>query len=574
MREAAVDAKRRQQTRWPAGFTLIELMIVITIIGIIVAFIMVASYEGVRRAETRATQALIAKLETGLTDRMEALLSGHINPNLAHQFLASTYAVGSPPPSPFPPPTGFTLTGGLVSPGRAQVMARFDLVKMQMPDVFFVQTIPASATANVYPLNFAAQPYPGTAIPASGNLPSFANFILPLGNSVVWDPTIPSYGGVALASIPADFKPAGDGIFGAAYEVAGGIYKNLGNVPPDQLPSGQTPLAYLPSGYDGTDNDQDGLIDEWDEGVNATNFTSVTQALKNHTHKTARSEMLYALLVEGRGNLGSVFSRDDFTSKEVQDTDGDGLPEFVDAWGEPLQFYRWPIHYSSTPPGQGVDLQKGLAPYNSMTEPRQQDPLDPNNLLVAPAWWSTVNAGAPGDPFANFPPFGPQGNQIGIHAFAFMNYFHSVVDFNAYVASGGKPPQSPAPTPPAAPFWDRGNFFARQSYFSKPLVISSGPDKKLGVAQLGFDYTSYDDLNFPAGTLAPVVGANNNPQYLLLIENTASSLTPFRDTGSPPHFPDKTDPLNAGLTNSLRNDWGLDDISNQTLQSAGGGIIR
>ena len=62
--------------------------------------------------------------------------------------------------------------------------------------------------------------------------------------------------------------------------------------------------------------------------------------------------MLYAILVEGRGALGSVFSRDDFTDKEVQDTDGDGLPEFVDAWGQPLQFYRWPVLFHS-------DLQRG-----------------------------------------------------------------------------------------------------------------------------------------------------------------------------------------------------------------------
>ena len=62
--------------------------------------------------------------------------------------------------------------------------------------------------------------------------------------------------------------------------------------------------------------------------------------------------MLYALLVEGHGPLGSVFSRDDFTDKEVQDTDSDGLPEFVDAWGQPLQFYRWPLLYHS-------DIQRG-----------------------------------------------------------------------------------------------------------------------------------------------------------------------------------------------------------------------
>ncbi len=55
---------------------------------------------------------------------------------------------------------------------------------------------------------------------------------------------------------------------------------------------------------------------------------------------------------KGGGVYGSAFDKDDFTSKEVQDTDGDGLMEFVDAWGEPLQFYRWPILFHS-------DAQKG-----------------------------------------------------------------------------------------------------------------------------------------------------------------------------------------------------------------------
>ena len=67
--------------------------------------------------------------------------------------------------------------------------------------------------------------------------------------------------------------------------------------------------------------------------------------------------MLYAILVEGVGPLGSVFSRDDFTDKEVKDTDGDGLPEFVDAWGQPLQFFRWPLLYhSDIQRGQAIDL--------------------------------------------------------------------------------------------------------------------------------------------------------------------------------------------------------------------------
>ena len=78
--------------------------------------------------------------------------------------------------------------------------------------------------------------------------------------------------------------------------------------------------------------------------------------LAAHQHNTARSETLYAILVGGVGPLGSVFSPDDFSDREVKDTDGDGLPEFVDAWGQPLQFFRWPLLYhSDTQRGQVID---------------------------------------------------------------------------------------------------------------------------------------------------------------------------------------------------------------------------
>ena len=158
-------------------------------------------------------------------------------------------------------------------------------------------------------------------------------------------------------------------------------------------------------------------VDEWGEGVNSSNQALVTGNLQRHTHNTARSEMLYAILVEGRGPLGSVFSRDDFTDKEVQDTDGDGLPEFVDAWGQPLQFFRWPLLYhsdlqrgqvisstgapvdqSSTPPPAGTLL----LPYKTVYEEREQDPLDVNQQLMAPSWWSSVI----GRRSTNYSPFG------------------------------------------------------------------------------------------------------------------------------------------------------------------------
>ena len=57
---------------------------------------------------------------------------------------------------------------------------------------------------------------------------------------------------------------------------------------------------------------------------------------------TESSELLYFFLFHA-GNYGSAeIGRDDFATQEIADTDEDGLPEFVDAWGQPLRFYRWP----------------------------------------------------------------------------------------------------------------------------------------------------------------------------------------------------------------------------------------
>ena len=159
------------------------------------------------------------------------------------------------------------------------------------------------------------------------------NYVLPLGNSVVG----------AVRRRPHNQPEPGSG----GERNLWGLLRGRGRV------STRT-WAIVPAGYDGVDNDQDGFIDNWAEGVpvHGNNSALVLGNLGRHTHNTARAEMLYALLVEGTGPLGSVFNRDDFTDKEVQDTDGDGMPEFVDAWGQPLQFFRWPLLYHS-------DLQRG-----------------------------------------------------------------------------------------------------------------------------------------------------------------------------------------------------------------------
>lgn len=69
-----------------------------------------------------------------------------------------------------------------------------------------------------------------------------------------------------------------------------------------------------------------------------TRFTTPAR----HNPETESSELLYLILTAG--DLFGVpnAGQDEFSSNEVSDTDGDGLLEFVDAWGQPLRFYRWP----------------------------------------------------------------------------------------------------------------------------------------------------------------------------------------------------------------------------------------
>ena len=61
-----------------------------------------------------------------------------------------------------------------------------------------------------------------------------------------------------------------------------------------------------------------------------------------HRGESESSELLYFMLTRMPVFGISPVGGDGFNNGEVADTDGDGLPEFIDAWGNPLRFYRWP----------------------------------------------------------------------------------------------------------------------------------------------------------------------------------------------------------------------------------------
>lgn len=89
----------------------------------------------------------------------------------------------------------------------------------------------------------------------------------------------------------------------------------------------------------------------------------------DHTPETESSELLYFFLIAS-GNYGSSsVDSDRFTDAEIKDTDHDGLPEFVDAWEQPLRFYRWPTRV--------VDWNPPI-PF----QPVLSDPNDPTDVVV------------------------------------------------------------------------------------------------------------------------------------------------------------------------------------------------
>ena len=133
------------------GFTLIELLVVITIIAIILSFVIVAATDAARRAEERATQSLITKLEGGMNDRLDALMQSRPDPNWAHGYMAAVWTNwnGSVVSAPSLVTTNGSLNSQLTSTERAQVFAWYDYLKREVPDVFFLQNDPN------YPINFA-----------------------------------------------------------------------------------------------------------------------------------------------------------------------------------------------------------------------------------------------------------------------------------------------------------------------------------------------------------------------------------------------------------------------------------
>lgn len=90
--------------------------------------------------------------------------------------------------------------------------------------------------------------------------------------------------------------------------------------------------------------------------------------LNNWDTANQGAECLYLILSSMRD--GDKSALEFFTPSEIGDVDGDGMPEILDAWGNPITFIRWPAGYTR---------ESAVGPLTSQTSDHTlaPDPFDP-----------------------------------------------------------------------------------------------------------------------------------------------------------------------------------------------------
>ncbi|MEW4456078.1 prepilin-type N-terminal cleavage/methylation domain-containing protein [Bremerella sp. JC817] len=105
-----------------------------------------------------------------------------------------------------------------------------------------------------------------------------------------------------------------------------------------------------------------------------TNTSTFTAADAAWSSANENAECLYLILESIQD--GETNGLDFFKESEIGDTDGDGMFEILDGWGNPIIFLRWPFGYPIIEP-TGV-RRDALSSLNDLSAP---DPFDPLGVL-------------------------------------------------------------------------------------------------------------------------------------------------------------------------------------------------
>ena len=109
----------------------------------------------------------------------------------------------------------------------------------------------------------------------------------------------------------------------------------------------------------------------------------------NSNSEIQSAELLYQIV------MGMPEADSAFTSMEIADTDGNGLNEFVDGWGHPIFFIRWPAGHCNGGYVISKIQTKDTNPNGGYVNP---DPFNPNTYAVYPLIYSCGPDGESGIP--------------------------------------------------------------------------------------------------------------------------------------------------------------------------------
>ncbi len=449
------------------AFTLVELLVVLVIIGILSALVMGALRGAQQDTLAAKTRGTIAKIDAVLNEKFDEYLTKPLKfqeptpvaTNLRGDFpIENRVAVASPTrvfrmgPAPAAPI-------GLLRE-RVRLAATRDLMRMEMPDCV------GDIFASVYPRPTAGPPTPTP-------LPSFNPYPLALPSS-----TRPLLYSTLLVT---------------------GYAVNPGS-PVPLLMRLETPFAF-----------QRIVQKVWqaDQSLNTAGRVNTIAGGAARWADTFSNEELLYLIVEDSFVDGSP-AIEAFAASEIGDRDEDGLKEFLDAWGNPIRWIRWPAGANTVTPMNPDPLNP--------TGSTSTDPFDPTFADVGFDLANELPANSGLYPFAPGDGLRPMVISAGPDG-RFGIRFHTVV-----------PPSQPAgPTSPtqgiAAPLFSPSTVMLGTTSFKRPAywmfgmfnwpdpycprdypLVAGGPDPRRG-ALLN---SSIDIIHDPIG-----VYLNTNPTPLL-----------------------------------------------------------
>jgi prepilin-type N-terminal cleavage/methylation domain-containing protein len=109
-------------------------------------------------------------------------------------------------------------------------------------------------------------------------------------------------------------------------------------------------------------------------------------AASSWTTQYEDAECLYLIITTGFSD--NTVANEQINTSNISDVDGDGMPEFVDAWGSPIHFLRWAPGFVSDMQPDDPNTPDTQNPSSGATDRRfvwrSHDPFDPLKLQAIP----------------------------------------------------------------------------------------------------------------------------------------------------------------------------------------------